>query len=80
MMTFTQLIARLKNISRGWLLALDIKETLVECATVCVKSEVILICVYFCMLSTAILHAGQRWLQSIVAHYECMNYYSIRTH
>ena len=65
-MTFTQLIARLKNFSRGWLLALDKKETLVECATVCVKSEVILICVYFCMLSTAILHAGYSLLLRIM--------------
>ena len=41
-MTFTQLTARLKNFLRGWLLVLDLKESLVECATVCVKSEVIL--------------------------------------
>ena len=30
--TFTQLTARLKNFLRGWLLALGIKEDLVECA------------------------------------------------
>ena len=41
-MTFTQLNARLKNFLRGWLLVLSLKEGLVECATVCVKSEVIL--------------------------------------
>ena len=41
-MTFVQLSARLKNFSRGWLLVLSIKEGLVECATVCVKSVVIL--------------------------------------
>ena len=40
--TFTQLNARLKNFLRGWLLVLSLKEGLVECATVCVKSEVIL--------------------------------------
>ena len=40
--TLTQLTARLKNFSRGWLLVLSLKEGLVECATVCVKSEVIL--------------------------------------
>ena len=40
--TFTQLTARLKNFLRGWLLVLGLKEGLVECATVCVKSEVIL--------------------------------------
>ena len=38
--TFTQVFyARLKNFLRGWLLVLG----LVECATVCVKSEVILV-------------------------------------
>jgi hypothetical protein len=41
-MTFTQLIARLKNFLRGWLLVLGLKECLVECATLYVKSEVIL--------------------------------------
>jgi hypothetical protein len=40
--TFTQLTARLKNFLRGWLLVFGLKEGLVECATVCVKSEVIL--------------------------------------
>ena len=41
--TFTQLTTRLKNFLRGWLLIFGLKEGLVECATVCVKSEVILI-------------------------------------
>ena len=40
--TFTQLTATLKNFLRGWLLVLNLKEGLVECATVCVKNEVIL--------------------------------------
>jgi hypothetical protein len=40
--TFAQLSARLKNFLRGWLLVLGLKEGLVECATVCVKSVVIL--------------------------------------
>ena len=40
--SFTQLITRLKNFFMAWLLALGIKEGLVECMTVCVKSEVIL--------------------------------------
>ena len=44
MTTFTQLTARLKNFLMGWLLVLGLKESLVECATVCVKSEVILMC------------------------------------
>ena len=41
--TSAQLSARLKNFLRGWLLVLGLKEGLVECATVCVKSVVILI-------------------------------------
>ena len=41
--SFTQLTARLKNFLRGWLLVLSLKEGLVECAIVCVKSEVILL-------------------------------------
>ena len=40
--TFAQLSARLKDFLGGWLLVLGIKEGLVECATVCVKSVVIL--------------------------------------
>ena len=42
MTTFVQPSARLKNFLRGWLLVLGLKEGLVECATVCVKSVVIL--------------------------------------
>ena len=42
-MTFAQLSVRLKNFLRGWLLALGLKEGLVECATVCFKSVVILL-------------------------------------
>ena len=38
---FTQMTTRLKNFLRGWLLVLGLKEGLVKCATVCVKSEVI---------------------------------------
>ena len=41
--TFAQLSARLKNFLGRWLLVLGIKEGLVKCATVCVKSVVILI-------------------------------------
>ena len=41
--TFAQLSARLKkNFLGGWLLVLGLKEGLVECARVCVKSVVIL--------------------------------------
>ena len=46
MTTFVQLSARLKNFLRGWLLVLGLKEGLVECATVCVKSVVILLHIY----------------------------------
>ena len=42
--TFTQVTARLKTFLVGWLLVLGLKEGLVECATVCVKSWVILAC------------------------------------
>jgi hypothetical protein len=40
--TFVELSARLKNFFGGWLLVLGIKEGLAECATVFVKSVVIL--------------------------------------
>ena len=37
--TFAQLSARLKNFLGGWSLVLGVKEGLVECETVCVKSR-----------------------------------------
>ena len=37
--TFAQLSARFKNFLGGWLLVLGIKEGLVECAAMCVKSH-----------------------------------------
>ena len=40
--TFTQVTARLNIFLMGWLLVLGLKEGLVECATVCIKSWVIL--------------------------------------
>ena len=43
---FVQLSARLKNFWGGWLLVLSIKESLVKCATVCVKSVVILMIIH----------------------------------
>ena len=46
MTTFTQLNVRLKNFLKGWLLVLGLKECLVECATLCVKSEVMLKYIY----------------------------------
>ena len=49
-MTFAQLSAWLKNFLGGWLLVLGIKKGLVECATVCVKSVVILKYVSVCMI------------------------------
>ena len=42
-MTFTQLTARVKNFLTGWMLVLGLKEGLVKCAALCVKSEVILV-------------------------------------
>ena len=56
-MTFVQLSARLKNFLRGWLLVLDLKEGLVECATVCVKSVVILWVMLPCVTTPFI----ERW-------------------
>ena len=46
--TFTQLTARLKNFLMGWLLVLSLKEGLLECATVFIKSQVILSCMVLC--------------------------------
>ena len=51
MTTFFQLSTRLKNFFRGWLLVLGLKEGLVECATVCVKSVVIL---EYCYVTTGL--------------------------
>ena len=45
LMTFTQGTARLKNFLIGWLLVLSLKEGQVEPATLCIKSEVILVAV-----------------------------------
>ena len=56
-----QLTARLKNFLWDWLLALGIKEDLVECATVCIKSEVILFNTYT-HLHTLYLFMGIRYL------------------
>ena len=41
-MTFTELTGRLKNFLMEWLLVSGLKEGLVECAILCVSSEVIL--------------------------------------
>ena len=41
-MKFLQVCCNLKNFLRGWLLVLGLKEGLVKCATVCVKSGVML--------------------------------------
>ena len=55
MTTFAQLSARFKNFLSGWLLVFGLKEGLVECATVCVKSVVIL------------RHLGLHWKRPIMA-------------
>ena len=60
--TFAQLSARLKNFLGGWLVVLGIKEGLVECATMCVKSVVILISVdqdHMMMKQVDIRHEGK---------------------
>ena len=40
LVTFTQVTVRLENFLVDWLLVLNLKEGLVECATVCVQSWV----------------------------------------
>ena len=57
--TFTQLTARLKHFLRGWLLIFGLNEGLVQCATVCVKSEVILIRLLDCMSLAHRIFSGQ---------------------
>ena len=42
--TFTQLTARIKNFLMDWLMVLGLNEGLAECATLCLKSWVILTC------------------------------------
>ena len=48
--TFTQLTERLQNFLRVWLLVLGLKEGLIKCATVCVKSQDILVSMYLSWL------------------------------
>ena len=62
--TFTQLKARLKNFLRGWLLVLGLKECLVECATLCVKSEVILAIIIAIGFKNSkhVMHFSFHWL------------------
>ena len=79
MTTFAQLSARLKNVLGGWLWVLGIKEGLVECATVCVKSVVILMYLYVLENANACIHMA--WIilldrQSIKTIYSRnMSYY-----
>ena len=77
--TFVQLSARLKNFLGGWLLVLGIKEGLVECATVCVKSVVILMCFLTRRVRTRNFTVHRAWrgiqgnpkfLQSIGSNYK----------
>ena len=84
-MTFTQLNARLKNFLRGWLFVLCLKECLVECATLCAKSEVILSsvvmiqdmnCVLLCIknrASVAIKSLNGPCVRCLVFHYDAIN-------
>ena len=59
-MTFVQLSARLKDFLGGWLLVLGIKEGLVECATVCVKSVVILSAIFYTNNERTFRNGGSR--------------------
>ena len=43
---FAQVNSRLMEFLMGWLVVLGLKKCLVECATVCIKSEVILMYLY----------------------------------
>ena len=62
--TTSPLKSRLKNFLMGWLLVLGLKEDLVECATLWVKSEVILACVSETEIVRPIaLLAGYRFFQ-----------------
>ena len=79
MTTFTQLNARLKNFLMGRLLVLGIKECLVECATLCVKSEVMLLFLFcedqkrvqnYVKFKTSV---SQKRLPSTVVCVECIN-------
>ena len=69
-MTFTQVTARLKNFLVGWLLVLGLKEDLVECATVYIKSWVIL---------RAKAEIGNEWnVLTVHKRSKCMDYHSIK--
>ena len=59
LMTYTQVTARLENFVAGWLLVLGLKEGQVECATVCVKSEVILYNYDVCCFKNRSLPSGK---------------------
>ena len=77
-MTFTQLTTRLKNFLRGWMLVLGLKEGLVECATVCVKSEVILLLVVdflHSMVHSALFYyfMGHKMLNEWISSTACVN-------
>ena len=68
MTTFTQLTARIKNFLVGWLLSWGLKEGLVECAIVCVKSWVILRNVHPNYPNRQTLE-----FRSLCIHYICMH-------
>ena len=72
--TFTQLTEELKNSLRVWLLVLGIKEGLVECATECVKSEVILVHLYpHCNLNFTLILFIQSKTSDWASQYENVN-------
>ena len=67
-MTFTQLTARLKNFLRGWLLISGLKEGMVECGTVFIKSEVILIIVFGIIEGRPPIRGSNFWYRDCLAN------------
>ena len=67
-MTFTKLTARLKNFLRGWLLISGLKEGMVECGTVFIKSEVILIIVFGIIEGRPPIRGSNFWYRDCLAN------------
>ena len=67
---------KLKNFLRGWLLVLGPNEGLVKCATVCVKSEVILdLLITYLALDLFTMDYSDRYIQSLIQE---NTYYSMK--
>ena len=72
MTNFTWLTSRLKNFLSGWLLVLGLKEGLIKCATVCVKSEVILMYLHWIQIPKYIVSL------SIINYNQILSWYHFR--